>query len=308
VSGHAGVSVVIPVYNGESFVGNAVESALAQGPAVEEVLVCDDGSTDGTREAVEAMDGPVTLVERPHSGNPSVVRNAGVERAACDLIAFLDADDVWLPGKVEAQLSAFSTSASVGLVCTDALRQTAPGVVEGLAPLLSRISPVSGDVLDELVADNFIITSSVVVRKQLLLDAGLFLVDRHLPAIEDYDLWLRVACITQVVFLERPWLMYRDWGASYRSEWSAVETATGLLGVLDRVEERYPDAGSAHRAAFRKRRARLNVQISAAAMIAGDSSLARSAAWQAVRQRPQTPRAWKYLARAYGKSRASRAG
>lgn len=306
MSALATVSVVIPVYNGEAFIRNAIESALAQGSAVDEVLVCDDGSTDGTRKLVESLGGRVRLVSEPHSGNPSVVRNAGVERATCELVAFLDADDVWLPGKIEAQLSVLSARPGIGLVCTNALRQTAPGVLEGLYPLVARGAGASGNVLDRLLVGNFIITSSVLVRRRLLLDAGLFCVEEHLPAIEDYDLWLRVACITQVAFLEQPWLVYRDWGASYRSEWAAIETAKGIFRVLDRVEERHPGTRSAHRAAFRRRRADLNVQIAAAAMALGDFATARAACWRAVRERPQAPRAWKYLALAYTSRGAAR--
>lgn len=306
MSGHAKVSVVIPVYNGEAFIRNAIESAWAQGPVVDEVLICDDGSTDGTRRLVESLGDRVTLLAEPHSGNPSVVRNAGVERASCELIAFLDADDVWLPGKIEAQLSALSAHPGIGLVSTNALRQTAPGRVEGLHPLLARAAGASGSVLDRLVVGNFIITSSVLVRRQLLLDAGLFCEREHLPGIEDYDLWLRVACIAQVAFLERPWLVYRDWGPNYRSEWSAMETAKGLLRVLDRVEERYPGTRSAHRAAFRTRRAGLNAEIAEAAMAVGDASTARAAAWRVVRERPQAPGTWKRLARAYAGRDAAR--
>lgn len=306
MSGHAKVSVVIPVYNGEGFIRNAIESAWAQGQVVDEVLVCDDGSTDGTRSLVKSLGGRVTLLAEPHSGNPSVVRNAGVERAACELIAFLDADDIWLPGKIEAQLSALSARPDVGLVCTNALRQTAPGLSEGLHPLLARGAGTSGSVLDRLVVSNFIITSSVLVRRQLLLDAGLFSVEEHLPAIEDYDLWLRVACITQVALFEQPWLVYRDWGPSYRSEWSSIETAKALLRVLDRVEERYPGTRSAHRAAFRTRRTGLNVEIAETAMAVGDASTARAAAWRVVRERPQEPDNWKRLARAYSGRSATR--
>jgi len=299
MSTRAQISVVIPVHNGEPFVRNAVASALAQGPLVEEVLVCDDGSTDGTRGLIESLDGPVTLLPLPHTGNPSTVRNAGVERAASALVAFLDADDAWLPGKLEAQVAALAAGPQIGLVCTNALRQSEPGLVEGLRPLLESGAGFSGNVLDELVLSNFIITSSVLVRRQLVLDAGLFSVDEHLPAVEDYDLWLRVACITEVAYLERPWLVYRDWGASYRGEWSYIATARGLLRVLDRVEERFPGTRSAHRTAFRARRTGLNVEIAEAAMALGDASTARAAAWRVVRERPLERDNWRRLARAY---------
>lgn len=295
----ADVSVVIPVYNGRAFISSAVESALAQAPAVAEVLVCDDGSTDGTRELVESIGGRVRLIRLPHSGDPSLVRNAGVERASGELVAFLDADDVWLPGKIEAQVAALAARPGVGLVCANALRQTAPGIVEGLEPLLPPDAGSSGWVLDSLVVNNFIVTSSVLAHRTVLLDAGLFSADEHLPGVEDYDLWLRVACITQVAYLERPWLLYRDWGSSYRAEWSPIETAQGLLRVLERVEERYPGTSTTHRAAFRARRIALNRDIAETALALGAYPIARAAAGRVAVEQPLKRENWRRLTRAW---------
>lgn len=299
MSDSAEVSVVIPVYNGRAFVRNAVESALSQGPVVAEVLVCDDGSTDGTRELVESIDGRVTLVRLPHSGDPSLVRNAGVERASCELVAFLDADDVWLPGKIQAQAAELALRSGVGLVSTNALRQTAPGLVEGLEPLLPPDAGSSGWVLDSLVRDNFIVTSSVLALRRILLDAGLFSANERLPGVEDYDLWLRVACITQVAYLERPWLVYRDWGSSHRAEWSRIETEQGLLRALERVEERFPVASSAHRDAFKARRIAVNRDIAETALALGAYPIARAAARRVAVEQPLERENWRRLARAW---------
>lgn len=92
------VSVVIPAFNVERFVGEAIESALAQGPAVREVIVVDDGSSDATAEVAEAIPG-VTLLRR-ENGGIGAARNTGVAGASGELLAFLDADDVWPEGRL----------------------------------------------------------------------------------------------------------------------------------------------------------------------------------------------------------------
>jgi glycosyltransferase involved in cell wall biosynthesis len=291
------VSVVIPVYNGEQFIRAAVESALAQTPWVGEVIVVDDGSTDGTVSYAREFGEAVRIVELQHSGNPGVARNAGVTSAKGELIAFLDADDVWLPGKIEAQLEVIGANPTVGLVCTNAYRQTDPGQCSGMFPLLPMHAEQSGEVMDALLHENFIITSSVLTRRAELAAAGLFSVSEHLPAVEDYDLWLRVCSIVHVVYVDEPWLVYRDWGTSYRDEWSSVETARGVLRSLERLVEWNPSMGREHCRAMRARRASLHGEIASALWGLGDSSGARRSALTAVLQTPMTPQYWKRLVR-----------
>jgi GT2 family glycosyltransferase len=291
------VTVVIPVYNGERFVAAAIQSALDQGSAVREVLVCDDGSTDGTRDAVRRFPARVRLVEKEHSGNPSVVRNAGIDESATELVAFLDADDVWLPGKLEQQLKALEANPDAAFVCTNALRQTEPGQAQGMLPLLPTALAPTEDALDSLIAENFVITSSVLCRRDVLVSAGMFPTDVHLPAVEDYDCWLRVAALGKVAYLPEPWLVYRDWGASYRGEWSALETARGLLHVLERLEERMPGTEAAHATAFRARRIALYEHIYGIAMRLGQGAAARDAAMRIFRLAPFRASSLKRLAR-----------
>lgn len=102
------VSVIIPTYNRRRWVGAAVESVLAQDLAGIEVIVVDDGSSDGTVEMLAERFGRHIVIERlPQNLGRSAARNVGWQRARSDLIAFLDSDDVWLPGKLGAQLRCF---------------------------------------------------------------------------------------------------------------------------------------------------------------------------------------------------------
>ena len=99
------VSVIIPAYNAEPFIDETVRSALDQTHADVEVIVVDDGSTDGTLQRLVAFEHRITIVRRARGG-VAAARNAGAERASGTWIAFLDADDLWLPNKLECQLNA----------------------------------------------------------------------------------------------------------------------------------------------------------------------------------------------------------
>src|SRR5438105_4680193 len=99
------VSAVIPVHNGQRYLGEAISSVLAQAHAVIECLVIDDGSTDATGEVAAGFGEPVRYVRQPRAG-VSVARNRGAELAGGELVAFLDHDDAWLPRKLELQIAA----------------------------------------------------------------------------------------------------------------------------------------------------------------------------------------------------------
>jgi glycosyltransferase involved in cell wall biosynthesis len=110
------VTAVIPVYNGERFIADAVHSVLTQTEADVEVVVVDDGSTDGTAEVVRAIsDGRVRYTHQANAG-VSGARNRGIDEATGDHVAFLDADDVWLPDKVAAEIHALRQRPRAGLV------------------------------------------------------------------------------------------------------------------------------------------------------------------------------------------------
>lgn len=109
------VSVVIPCWNGERYLAEAVESVLRQPSGVREVVVVDDGSTDGTVAVARSFGAPVTVLHQPHVG-VSAARNRGIERTSGELVAFLDADDVWPNDRLEHQLAALDGDPSLGMV------------------------------------------------------------------------------------------------------------------------------------------------------------------------------------------------
>ncbi len=210
------VSVIIPTWNRASTIGAAVKSVLAQTHAVLEVLVCDDGSTDNTKEIIAAIgDERVKFIEGPRAGRPAVPRNRGLATAKGEWIAFLDSDDVWLKEKVAAQLQ-LAKETRTRAVCSNAWR-----VVPGREAYVRYFSSAENNTrsLGELISANFVICSSAMMQKTVLDVTGGFPESPEFKAIEDYTLWLRVAAVTPFAYHAEPLVEYRDDpGNSVRAE------------------------------------------------------------------------------------------
>jgi glycosyltransferase involved in cell wall biosynthesis len=190
------VSIIIPTYNAAEFVAQAVQSVLEQAYRHYELIVVDDGSTDDTKGALQAFDGQIRYLYQPNRG-PSAARNAGIRIARGQYICFLDADDWWVPNKLEAQVDFITGHCNIGLVFSDAEEVDAHKVLHGSLLARSRFYPeiMSQTPIQEafrkLLGQNFITTSTVMVRRECFVKAGLF--DESLRVCEDTDMWLRIA-------------------------------------------------------------------------------------------------------------------
>ena len=232
------LSVIIPTYNRAALVRAAVDSVLRQSEPPHEVLVCDDGSTDDTVALLRQVfaDVPkVTVLALPHSGLPAVARNAGIAAARCEWLAFLDSDDAWLPDKTACQRAVIQAHPAIGLVCANAFA-TRHGVDLPMCSTLIRDVPTGEVTLAKLLEENVVITSSVLVKRSLLVEAGAFSADPGLRSIEDYELWLRMATLAPVHYLGDPLVIYRsDTADSIRRDiapsfhWQAHQTALACL-------------------------------------------------------------------------------
>jgi glycosyltransferase involved in cell wall biosynthesis len=183
------VSVVISTYNRREACERALRSVLAQTERPLEIIVCDNGSTDDTETRLrewEQREPLVRYLRQPvNSGTPATSRNAGIEHAQGELIAFLDDDDEWLAGKLALQLDALmDTDADV--VATNALRS-------GGRPYFEAAPAVWRPTRTDLMRANPIITSSVLVRRESLLSTGGFPTDIRARGLEDYVAWLDLA-------------------------------------------------------------------------------------------------------------------
>ncbi len=182
------VSVIIPAYNSAPYVEQAVNAALGQAGVEVEVLVVDDGSTDDTWAVLERFGGRIRKERKPNGG-PASTRNHGARLAAGEWLAFLDADDDWAPNKLAEQLT--RADAQTGLVYTDCLYFGDSGRVAQRQS--DGLRQPESDIFEELLLDNFITTSSVLMRKRDFVRLGGFDEGPELIAVEDWDLWLRYA-------------------------------------------------------------------------------------------------------------------
>jgi hypothetical protein len=171
------ISAIIPAYNAARTVGRAVESCLSQTRPPIEVLVVDDGSTDGTAEIVASFGGSVRL-ERKLNGGPGSARNYASRLARGEWLGFLDADDRWLPRKLEKQLT-LATSDDVAVIQT-----LTGGSTDQIPPEVT---------FSQLWETNLVGTSSVLIRRSVFERLGGFNEDLQLISSEDYHLWLQVA-------------------------------------------------------------------------------------------------------------------
>ena len=188
------VSVVVPTYNRAHLITRALQSVVSQTFAPLDVIVVDDGSTDGTCERV-CIDYPeVTLVSQSNRG-VSAARNHGLSVARGDWIAFLDSDDVWHKSKIERQLGALAKEPRSRICHTDEI-----WIRNGV-----RVNPMNkhfktgGNIFERCLSLCVISPSAVLIHRNVFEDFGSF--DEELPACEDYDLWLRLSAKLPITYL-----------------------------------------------------------------------------------------------------------
>lgn len=199
------VSVIIPTYNRAHLIDRPIRSVLTQTFQDFELLLVDDGSADRTEEAVRKVGDPrVRYIAQPCNAGVSAARNRGLRESCGEFVAFLDSDDEWLPEKLERQVEQFRQAPEkVGLIYTSVEAVTAKN-----SSWIFR-SEHRGNVYRKLLERNFILSGScVMIRRNVIRSAGFF--DEGIPAIEDYDLWVRVARFFEFDFLDEPQVRYYD--------------------------------------------------------------------------------------------------
>lgn len=208
-----GVSVVVPTHERAVLVERALASIEAQTRPAEEILVVDDGSSDGTAERLAERFPRVTVLGQPHRG-VSAARNRGIRRARGEWIALLDSDDEWLEDKLEAQLAALGSSGRLICHADEIWIRDGQRVNPG-----RRHAKRAGRIYRQCLELCAISPSAAVVHRTVFEHVGLF--DESLPVCEDYDLWLRVTATHPVALVERPLVVKHGGHADQlsRSRW-----------------------------------------------------------------------------------------
>ena len=199
------VSVIIPAYNAVGFIKETIDSALDQTYGNKEIIVVDDGSSDGTYDFVLRCFGDRIRVLKQNNSGPSAARNAGIKVSKGNFIAFLDADDLWLPEKIESQVAMMVKYPEVGMLCGNMVDfdQDGQDVISHFEKH-NLSESYFGDpvfVIDpfrKILPKNFVSTPTVMVRRSVLNQVGLF--DPGFRFSEDYLLWLRFARAVKVAY------------------------------------------------------------------------------------------------------------
>jgi glycosyltransferase involved in cell wall biosynthesis len=218
------VSIVIPVYNSMLYFPETLESALQQTFDDFEVIIVNDGSTDEIETWVKEQTDPrLTLISQDNQG-ASKARNTGILHSTGDYIAFLDADDLWAPTKLAAQVEFLDNHPQVGLVYTWVLSIDASGNSRG------RIfkNSAEGKIWDTLILHNVLECGSTpLVRRECFDQVGMF--DESLTNIEDRDMWLRIAKDYDFAVVKEPLVYYRLHPNSKGKNWPRVERNASIL-------------------------------------------------------------------------------
>jgi len=214
------VSVMMPAYNGERFIGEAIESLRAQTYREWELIVVNDGSTDGTARIARAFgDGRITVIDQPNGGE-SVARNTALMHMRGEFVAFLDADDLYLPGHLETAVTVlgkdeqWDATYSDGFYCDESGR-----LIQTLSS--RRIPPADGDIFEHVVRSSAMLGPPVcvVMRRAVIRDHD-FQFDTGITIGPDWDFFVRFAEIGRFKYLPEPTCIYRLHGGN-------ISTAVG---------------------------------------------------------------------------------
>ena len=294
------VSVIIPAFNAGRTIDTALQSVFAQTFSDLEVIVVDDGSSDDTTQRVRAW-GDRVILHRQANAGPAAARNHGMRHARGELIAFLDADDVWLPTKLARQVAYFDQFPETGLLHCHAITTNATLSVMLETPERPA-GPFTAPINNYCAlfhCDFFVKTLTVVVPRRVIQDVGGF-DERREFHIEDWDLWLRIAAKYPMGYMRETLAIHRpDGGMSSNVE----KTFRGQKLVMEKALPLCAQACARHRedprACVGTREHLLHSQLGYERFWRGHTRTARAAYQQAVAIDPSDLRGRTYVTASY---------
>ena len=199
------VSVVMPTFNHAAYIGEAISSVLSQSYSDLELIIIDNYSTDNTQRIVESFkDNRIRYFKFANNGIIAASRNYGIRQAKGAYVAFIDSDDIWLKDKLQKQIEALEKNRDYQMAFCQFQAMDSNGALQG-GVFGPKVAKLEGFLYDRLIRCNFIVSSSVVVRKTVLDQVGHFNEAPKLRCVEDYDLWLRIAHRYQAVYVPGVW-------------------------------------------------------------------------------------------------------
>lgn len=226
------VSVIIPSYNYGEFISDGIESVINQTYKDFEIIVVDDGSTDNTSESVKKYQDRVSYFYK-ENGGPSSARNYGIHNAKGKYICFLDADDIFLPEKLELQINYMEDNKddNIGLIYSDyycvSRRLKITDYYESIGFLSQK------EAVKYLYNYNYINTSTVMIPKACIDKVGSF--NEEYKYLEDYDLWLRLGCNYKFGYINKPLVKTRSHFKNFRNKVSDIE----MLDNAKKIKEEF---------------------------------------------------------------------
>ena len=299
------VSVIMPAYNTGKYIGEAIDSVLAQDYPNKELIVIDDGSRDDTVDQIQSYGDQLTLITQSNQGS-AVARNAGLKAAKGEFIAFLDSDDLWLPGKLTAQVNHLQQHPDIGMVFSrwkvwkPDQQGVFPSASSPESPTERKDTPPdivperSGWLYNRLLFTSALHTITVMARRSLVDAVGPF--DTELKRGQDYDYWIRASRHTQIHQLDRAYALYRIHGQGCVRRWPHVNYERVVVEkALQRWGLEGPNGETTPAKAIRKRLAETSFTFGYHHFWEGDPLLALKAFTHAAARRPADIKHWAYL-------------
>ncbi len=291
------VSVIIPTFNYAHYLLEAIQSVLVQTLTDYEIIVVDGGSTDSTRSVAAQFEDRVRYLYKP-SPSPNNSRNEGIRAAQGRYVAFLDADDKWLPDKLTLQVPLFEANPSVGLVYATVIS------FESTTGALINHFPVSrcrrGNVLHDLYLDQFVSSPTPLIRREVFDQVGLFAENRKYT--DDWEMWLRIAARYEFDFVPQPLALYRlHPSASSLKTASYTARIEEMLDFFEVAAEHYPEL----RCLKALRRSTFLEWMGWRLVTRSQISIGRRHLWNAIRAMPTRVKPYLLLALSYLGGRAT---
>lgn len=273
------VAVVIPTYNSADCLARAIKSVLTQTYRDYQIIVVDDGSTDDTQVVLRSFEGQIVSVYQPNSGQ-ACARNLGIRTSQSRYIAFLDADDEWVPRKLEKQIAFLESNPDFAMVYSDCITSGAGPFAGSHFARVGR--PATGRVFRQFLDNCNVFTPTVVVRRDCLEFVGTF--NQSLRVSEDFNLWLRIASVGKIAAIDEALAIRHPRPSSLSSTTPADHMLANGVACLEDVLQRCTALLPAEQSALRNKTASRHYEYGSYLLLGADHRAARVQFLEAMRQ------------------------